>query len=504
MPQSATNHAPLIAAIDLGSNSFHMLLAKNHQAEVRVLERIGEKVQLAAGLDDALLLQEDAIERGLDCLRRFAQLISDLPRSSVRVVGTSTLRIAHNRQEFIDRAEKILGHHVEVISGREEARLIYLGVSHSLPSTANKRLALDIGGGSTECIIGQHFESQYRSSLQMGCIRFTQRFFRNHEISPSHYDQAYTAARLELLSIEQTLKRLGWDEAVGASGTIKSIAQACCAAGFGEGEINQAGIAHLKQQLFKLTHINQVNIAGVKPQRASIFPAGLAIVEAIFDALGLAQLHPANGALREGVLYDLLGRHQHEDVRERSINALLQRCHVDLEQAARVETQALKLLEQLATVWQLTENSHHDLLGWAARVHEVGLDIAHYQYHKHGAYLIEHCDLAGFSRQDQQRMALLVRGHRQAIPLQLFQQSAGDTHALIYLCVILRIAILLCRMRGSQTVPQLQLRASPNALEVLFPAGWLADNPLTAADFNDEAHCLARIDFKLSYGESIC
>jgi len=504
MPLTATKNFPLVAAIDLGSNSFHMVLAKTHEREIRILDRIGEKVQLAAGLNEALDLEEEAIERGLDCLRRFAQLITDLPKGAVRIVGTSTLRIAHNRQHFIDRAKAILGHDIDVISGREEARLIYLGISHTLPSIADKRLALDIGGGSTEFIIGQNFESQYRGSLQMGCVSYSQRFFKDEIISPARYAQAYTAARLELMEVEQTLKRIGWKESVGASGTIKSIAQACFAAGFGQGEINQPGIAFLKQQLLKLKHIDQVDFPGVKPERASIFPAGLAIVEAIFDALQLEQLQAAEGALREGVLYDLLGRHQQEDVRERSINALMHRSHVDVEQALRVENKALELLHQLAEPWQLTEEWHQEMLSWAARVHEVGLDIAHYHYHKHGAYLVEHSDLAGFSRQEQQRIALLVRGHRRNIPFQLFDQCANDSKALLLLCVILRLAILLFRIRGSQEVPDLRLLATENALEILFPACWLEENPLTAADFHKEAEWLTRINFKLSLGEYFC
>lgn len=501
MPQSAVKNFPYIAAIDLGSNSFHMVLAKTDEREIRLLDRIGEKVQLAAGLNDELCLEEDAMERGLDCLRRFAQLIAELPKGAVRIVGTSTLRIAHNRQTFINRAKEILGHDIDVISGREEARLIYLGISHTLPITQDKRLAVDIGGGSTEFIIGQHFESKYRGSLQMGCVSFTQRFFKNGNISASRYKQAYTAARLELMEVEQTIKRTGWQESVGASGTIRSIAQACFEAGFGQGEINREGLVWLKQKLLKLKQVEQINFQGIKPERQSIFPAGLALVEAIFDALQLEQMQPADGALREGVLYDLLGRHKQEDVRERSITALMERSHVDMEQAARVEAKALEVLEEVAKPWQLTEEWHAEMLSWAARVHEVGLDIAHYHYHKHGAYLVEHSDLAGFSRQDQQCLALLVRGHRRNIPQDQFNSIAGDSKALLRLCVILRLAILLHRMRGIQDPPDLRLVTKNDCtLKILFPADWLDENPLTAADFKKEAEWLERISFKLSLG----
>lgn len=494
---NAPKHFPLIAAIDLGSNSFHMVLAKTDQREIRILERIGEKVQLAAGISDELELQDDAIERGLDCLRRFAQLINGLPQGAVRIVGTSSLRVAHNRQAFIQRAEEILGHDIDVISGREEARLIYLGVSHSLADAPGKRLVIDIGGGSTEFIIGQQFESQLRGSLQMGCVSFTQRFFKDGKVTAERYAQVYTAARLELMELEQSLRRMGWQDSVGASGTIRSIGQALAAAGLTSGEITSQGLTWLKQKVLKIGDTNKIDIAGVKPERSAILPAGLAIMEAIFDALSLEQMMPCEGALREGVLYDLLGRHQHEDVRERSIQALMERSHVDLEHAKKVECKALLALEQVSDAWQLKEEWHSDMLSWAARIHEVGLDIAHYHYHKHGAYLVEHSDLSGFSRQDQQMLALLVRGHRRNIPKERFSEFTEESQQLLRLCILLRFSILLHHIRGSQDVPELQLIAEENSLKIRFPEHWLANNPLTAADFEKEADWLQRINFKL-------
>ncbi len=502
MPHKSHQDYPLIAAIDLGSNSFHMVLAKPLGTEIRILDRIGEKVQLGAGLDQHLLLDAAAMQRGFDCLRRFAQLIDDLPKAAVRVVATSTLRTARNRQVFIEQAQKILGHRVDVISGREEARLIFLGISHSLPGSNATRLALDIGGGSTEFIIGQSFECQYRGSLPIGCVRFTSKYLGDGRITARRYQQVYTATRLELMEIEPALRHFSWEESVGASGTIKSIAQACLAAGHGGGEINLAGLEQLRQRVLSCAHIDDICIEGVKPERCSIFPAGLAIVEAIFHALQLQSLRHAEGALREGALYDLLGRHQHEDVRQRSILALMQRSHVDMEHCLLVESKALELLGQLAADWQLEHDWHAEMLGWAARIHSVGLDIAHYHYHKHGAYLVEHSDLAGFSRQEQQQLALLVRGHRRNIPLQEFDAHAEVRQDLLYLCVILRLSILLHRIR-SQQPPELQLRAADNSLEVLFPPGWLASNPLTAADFSKEAQWLQRINFSLGVGELV-
>ena len=495
MPQAA-KHFSMIAAIDLGSNSFHMVLAKADHGEIRILERLGEKVQLAAGIDEQRLLSEEAMQRGLDCLRRFAQLIIGLPEGAVRIVATNALREARNRGEFIRRAEAILGHPVEVISGREEARLIYLGVSHSSADTPGKRLVVDIGGGSTEFIVGQRFEPLLRESLQMGCVSFTQRYFRDGKITPARYAQAYTAARLELMGIEHALRRLGWQEALGASGTIRAIGLVLKEAGQGNGEITASGLAWLKRKVLKLGDVEKLELPGIKPDRRSIFPAGLAIMEAIADALSLDSMTHSEGALREGVLYDLLGRHQHEDVRERTLSALQERYHVDLEQAARVEEKALSAFAQVATDWGL-DDEWRDLLIWAARVHEIGLDIAHYHYHKHGAYLIEHSDLAGFSRLDQQMLALLVRGHRRNIPKDKLSDFADQGPCLVRLCVLLRFAILFHHIRGSQEMPQVTLQAGPQSLDVYFPNGWLEANPLTQADFAQEAEWLNRIGFTL-------
>lgn len=498
MPHTPAESFPLIAAIDLGSNSFHMVLAKADHGEIRILERLGDKVQLAAGVDEDRLLSEEAIQRGLDCLRRFAQLTASLPEGAVRVVGTNALREARNRSEFIRRAEAILGHPVEVISGREEARLIYLGVSHSIADTPGRRLVADIGGGSTEFIIGQRFEPLLRESLQMGCVSFTQRFFRDGKITPARYAQAYTAARLEIMGIEHALRRLGWEDTVGASGTIKAIGLAIQAAGLGAGEVNAEGMAWLKRKMFKVGEAEKLDLDGIKPDRRAIFPAGMAILEAIFDACEIQSMSHSEGALREGVLYDLLGRHQHEDVRERTLSSLMERYHVDLEQAARVESKALSALDNVAQDWQLEDDWHRELLSWAAKVHEVGLDIAHYQYHKHGAYLVEHSDLSGFSRQDQQMLALLVRGHRRNIPKDKLAEFGAEGIKLTRLCVLLRFAILFHHIRGTQEMPNVELKASEQRLDILFPEGWLECNPLTQADFSQEAEWLKRIGIELS------
>ena len=497
MPHSPVDNFPLIAAIDLGSNSFHMLLAKTDQGEIRVLERLGDKIQLGAGLDEQRQLSDEAMQRGLECLGRYAQLITDLPQGAVRIVGTNALREAINRNTFIHHAEALLGHTVEVISGREEARLIYLGVSHNMPAFEGNRLVVDIGGGSTEFIVGQRFEPLIMESLQMGCVSYSQRFFQDGKITPGRYAQAYTAARLELMSVEHGLQRYGWQEAIGASGTVRAIGLAIKSGGLSNGEVTQEGLAWLKRKLFKLGDVEKIDFDGVKNDRRAILPAGLAILEAIFDAFGLQLMAHSEGALREGVLYDLIGRHQHEDVRERTVSALMERYHVDLEQAARVEAKALSALQQVASDWDLQDDWHEELLVWAARIHEVGLDIAHFQYHKHGAYLIEHSELAGFSRQDQQMLALLVRGHRRGIPRERFADCGKESETLLRLCVLLRFAILFHHIRGNREMPEVQLQANAKQLSIRFPKNWLESNPLTVADFAQEADWLAKAGFTL-------
>lgn len=488
-----------IATIDLGSNSFHMLLAKIDDDKVRVLEQLGEKVQLAAGINQDLQLDAASMERGYECLKRFAQFVSDMPLDCVRVVGTNALREARNRKVFIKQAEEILKHPIEIISGREEARLIYLGVAHTLRSSKEKRLVIDIGGGSTEIIVGRDLDTLLLESLQMGCVSYGKRFLMGEKLTANRYAQAYTSARLELMSVEQSIQKMGWQEIVGCSGTIKAIANACKFAGFvtADADITREGIIWLKQEILKLGDVEKLDIDGIKNDRKAILPSGLAILEAVFDALNLDKMVYSEGALREGVLYDQLGRDSSENAQERTITSLQERYRVDIEQAKRVSDKALEALEQVVDVWGLEDERYAELLDWAAKVHEIGLDIAHYQYHKHSAYLLEYSDLLGFSRREQQSLALLVRGHRRNIPRDKFEDAVEDSESLLRLCILLRFAILFHHIRSDQNQPQVKLIASNKKLKIQFPEEWLENNPLTLADFTQEAVWLKRIGYEL-------
>ncbi len=485
---------PLIAAIDLGSNSFHLIVARMDHGELRPVERIGEKVQLAAGLDEDNNLTEEAMERGLVCLRKLGQYCSDMADASIRVVGTNALRKARNSQEFAQRAEAILGHPVDIIAGREEARLIYLGVAHTQSDDHDRRLVVDIGGGSTEFIIGERFEPRLLESLHMGCVTWTNQYFPDGKISARQFDEAYYSARLELLNIEHEYRAMGWQETIGSSGSIKSIHNILTERG--HDAITPEGLNQLKKELLRYKHVNRISFAGLKPERVSIFPGGLAILCAIFDSLKIKRMSFSEGALREGLLYDMAGRSGHEDVRKRTMKAMQKRYHVDKKQSRRVKQHLKGFLENARNNWQLTDEDSQLVLS-AAMVHEIGLDISHTQFHRHGAYILRNADLLGFNKRQQHHLSMLVRGHRRSLPLQaLFQMSKGECHRLLKLMALLRIAILLNHQR-SDYLPEYSFRVSGRKITLEFPEGWLDKNPLTQTDFEQEQQCLSRAGYRL-------
>ena len=464
-----------------------MVVARQAQGEVRILESLSEKVQLGAGLGPDNQLNEDALARALDCLSRFAQRITGIRRGNVRVVGTNTLRMARNADRFIARAEQVLGHDIEVVAGREEARLIYLGVAHSLADDAGARLVVDIGGGSTELIIGERFESTETESLHMGCVSYGQRFFADGKISEGAFRKAVTAARQEVLSIETNYRRLGWAQAVGASGTIKAIAQVCEDNGWSSEGITLDGLDKARRKAIKAGSVDALSLKGLRDDRKAIFASGLAILLGIFEQMGLSHMQVSSGALREGLLYDLLGRFAHEDVRERSVQALMNRHHVERAQAERVSGTAQGLYWQAAGDWDLEDEDAQATLRWGALLHEVGLAVSHSQFHKHGAYLVSHSDLPGFSRQTQQAVAVLVRGHRRKLPLSTLAECAEDEQTrLLRLCLLLRLACRLHHARNDAPVPAVTLGAGQDYLQLTFPAGWLTEHPLTLADLEQE------------------
>jgi exopolyphosphatase/guanosine-5'-triphosphate,3'-diphosphate pyrophosphatase len=486
----------LLAAIDLGSNSFHMVVAQLMDGEIKLQDVMSEKVQLAAGLDADKVLSEEAQQRGLECLARFAQRVADLPRRAIRIVATNALREAVNSREFLERAEGIMQTSLEIIPGREEARLIYLGVCQTRPPQDGMRLVIDIGGGSTELVLGEKFQPRALESLEMGCVSFTQRYFPDGQISKAAFQKATYAALRELMSIQKRYRRLGWSNCVGSSGTIKAIRNACIGLGLAEEHITARALDQLRQKILDYRHVDE--ITEVKVERRALLPAGLAILCAAFDSLGIREMAFSEGALREGLLFEMAGRLQHEDIRERSISMLMRRYHVDRHQAERVERSALRALEQLRDTWGLNDPQHVQMLRWAAHTHEIGRAISHAQYHKHSAYLLQNSDIAGFTNLDRQQLALLARSHRRKFPKDDFKQLPDSRQqACRRLAVLLRLASLLHRNRSHAKLPPMQLAVDGKQLSLRFPAGWLEQQPLTQADLEQEAEYLKSLGLKL-------
>ena len=492
-PQRQTG-TPL-AAIDLGSNSFHMVVARAMDGQIVIVDRMKEMVQLAAGLDDERRIRTDAQSRALVCLERFGQRVREMPPESVRVVGTNTLRVARDAQAFLERAEDALGQPIEIINGIEEARLIYLGVAHGLGASTDRRLVIDIGGGSTELVIGESFTPLDMESLYMGCVVMMNRHFPDGRISAKRFRRAEVTALQELERVQGRFRRLGWKAAIGASGTIRAVASVVANSGWSRQTITRDALRKLRAAIIDAEAVEKISLPGLSRSRVSVFPGGVAILSALFESLEIEELRVSDSALREGLLNDLLGRFQHRDVRNTTVEALMERYHVDREQARRVEQTVLSLLPQVVDAWSLPRRRSEELCSWAARLHEIGLDIAHSHYHKHGAYVLENADMPGFSRQEQWLLATLVRAHRRKFPSTLFRNLPTKGRMVEHLAVVVRLAVLLHRSRTD--VPEITVFPARRSLSVKFPAGWLDVHPLTQADLLEEADLLKTADFEL-------
>ena len=510
------------AALDLGSNSFHLIVAYDHGDRLQVVDRHKEMVRLAAGLNADNTLSAAVAARAIACLKRLGQRIRDLPPGHVRVVGTNTLRKARNSQDFIVAAERALGHRVEIISGREEARLIYLGVSHSLEpmeDSAETRLVVDIGGGSTELILGRQFQPHLMESLYMGCVSMSEAFFGDGKLREHRFRDAENVARQELEVLEEIYRARGWDTVIGASGSILAIHDAIVELTGARG-ITHDGLQALKGYLLEKGHINDVELEAVDAERAPVFPGGLAITAAVVDALDVSRMTVSDGALREGLLHDLLGRVHAHDIRETTVADLMHRYHVDARHARRVAGAVARILEQVS--WDLAENlasksrvpkvlspnggltavpdslsgaAAARLLGWAALLHEIGMDISHSQYHKHGGYLLDNMDLPGFSRSEQHSLSMIVRSHRRKFPIEELKGNPG----LIALCVLLRLAVVLHRGRAENTLPAFWVAPTGSGeIRITFPRKWFAEHPLTKLDLEQESEYLSVIPLKLT------
>lgn len=480
----------LLAAIDLGSNSFHLIVARAEHGEMRPVEVLAEKVQLGAGLVDNRLSQA-AIDRGLDCLARFAQMLGSVDAERIRVVGTNALRVADNRRDFTRPAQQILGAPVDVVYGREEARLVYLGVAHSLADDAQSRLVVDIGGGSTELIIGQRFEPQRLESLQMGCVSYSDSF-PGGKLSKDNYRHAYNRARLEISHIRYHYHAGHWAECVGSSGTLQAIETVLVSQGWSDGSINRKGLEKLEKRLLRFKRFENISLEGLSNQRRNVIAAGVAIASALFDELGIKQMRTSRGALREGVIYDLMGRFSHEDVRERTINALMQRYGVDTAMAELMARRARTLFNATRSGWKLA-GTDGDLLQRTALAHEIGMAISHKHYQRHSAYLLLNADLPGFSQEEQEQMALLAATQRGKLDDSLWTTvTDSERPRLLRLITLIRLALIFKYVEQLEALPDFAVFPSADGLRLEFPEGWLAQHPLTAQELQLEQALLAK------------
>ena len=488
-----------MAAVDLGSNSFHMVVARYTHGQLVILDRLREMVRLGAGIEADGRLNKDVAARALACLERFGQRLRDMRPDSVRVVGTNALRRARRKEAFVERAREALGHPIEIVSGIEEARLIYSGVSHTMPAGPGRRLVCDIGGGSTEIVIGEGLQPLEMESLQMGCVRLSEEFFAEGRLSQKRMQRARVAARQAIEPYQAAFRRRGFDESVGSSGTVRAIGDSIRELDPAAVDIGADGLERVIYELGKLEHIRDLNLNSVTDDRKLSFAGGVAILSEVFEQLGIESMRVADGAMREGLLYDLLGRYTDEDARERTVRSMQERYHVDIVQAERVEATAVNFFEQVEEVWPLLSDPACELiLRWAARLHEIGLDVAHSGYHRHGAYLLANADMAGFPREEQKLLAIMVGSHRRKPAIEEADELAApwDKRAPA-MTLLLRLAVLLHRGRSTVALPPIKLTARADSLELRFPPDWLDDHPLTVADLQLEIENLKEVNFRL-------
>ncbi|RTZ15272.1 exopolyphosphatase [Vibrio aquaticus] len=490
-----------VAAIDLGSNSFHMVVARVVEQNLQLVSRHKQRVHLASGLDAQKNLDHAAIERGLECLAMFAERLQGFSPSNVRIAATHTLRQANNAHIFLQRAREVLPFPIEIIPGVEEARLIYLGVAHTQPES-NSKLVVDIGGGSTEMIIGQAFKPELINSKQMGCVSYTNQFFANGKLSNKNFAKATLAAEQKLESISGHYRKLGWEIAFGSSGTIKAIREVLIGLGYDDGIITLKRLDKLSEKLCEWQTIEEIELTGLTPERKPVFAAGVAILSAIFKALKISNMHFSQGALREGLLFEMEDGFKRSDIRMRTTEALASKHLVDLEHAARIKGQAKEFLQQLHGELGIKANSElFDLLEWSALLHEVGLSISLQAFHRHSAYILRHTYMPGFNQEQQRVLAMLVRFQRKALKLhELEEMSLFKKRHIVDLIRILRLSILVNVQRNDDPLPPLSVSINGDQWTLTSSdSEWLDHNKLLHADLVTEQEYWRNAGWSLNF-----
>ncbi len=487
----------LIAGVDLGSNSFRVQIGRIVGDQIHPLDTLKETVRLGSGLTREKLLDHASQQRAIDTLRRFGERLRGFAPEAVRAVTTDAMRVARNARMVILQAEAALGFPIEIIGGREEARLIFIGAANALPVASHRRLVVDIGGGSTEFIIGEGTEPLLMESLFMGGISYRQRFFPEGKVDKKRFYAAEVSAAREVEAIAVDYQRFGWQEAVGSSGSAQEIATILEMNDLnpeGVSGISRQGLARLRQLLIRAGSAEALNLKGMRSERLTILPSAVAILSAVFSELAIEHMTYTDGALPLGVLYDLLGRFEHHDTRDETVSQFMRRYQVDETQVRRVERTALLLLGQMIMLDSPEHENDVHFLRWAVSLHEIGVSVAHAEFHKHGAYILGHADMPGFSKRDQARLALLVLGQRGKLQ-KLASMPAGDPNWRLVFC--LRLAALLHRARDEHPLPDLAVRESPVGFQLDVPSGWPDANPMTAAALTDETLLWRRVGIKL-------
>ncbi|MGL4355861.1 MAG: exopolyphosphatase [Aeromonas popoffii] len=476
----------LYAAVDLGSNSFHMVIAHLSEGRFRIVDRIKERVRLAEGMDEQKRMSPEAMARGLTCLSLFAERLTNIKPDQIRIAGTYTLRRASNAREFVSEAAKVLNHPIEIISGQEEARLIYQGVAHT-QHIEGQVLVVDIGGGSTELIIGEGFDHKVLTSRKMGCISLTQRFFANGKLSEKAFHGAVLETQHQLAPIINQYRKLGWQSCLGSSGSIRAVRDVLQGEGWTDGAITLAGLERLKQEMLDHKRVDQLKLAGLTEERKGVFAAAVAILLGLFTSLPIERMEYSDGALREGLLYEFEERLQHHDIRERTALALSTHYHIDKRQANRVEQSVLALFDALSGPWQMPEEPYRAILGWAARLHEIGLVINYSGIQRHSAYILQNTDLPGFTQDDQALLAALVRFQRKGLKLsELPPLPNHDTQTVLRCIRILRLAVAAHHRRQDNLLPKWNVQAAEDQLVVTLPIDWCDENRLLMQNLEKE------------------
>ncbi|MEZ8503961.1 guanosine-5'-triphosphate,3'-diphosphate diphosphatase [Vibrio splendidus] len=486
---------PLYAAIDLGSNSFHMLVVRHIDGSVQTMAKIKRKVRLAAGLNENNALSTEAMQRGWDCLSLFAERLQDIPEENIRIVGTATLRTAINVDIFLEKANQILGYDINVISGEEEAATIYKGVAHT-SGGSGRRLVVDIGGASTEMIIGEGFSAKALTSLKMGCVTWLERHFKDRQLTATNFNNAIEAAKSTLAPILDSYTDIGWDVCVGASGTVQALQEIMLAQGMDE-VITHAKLKRLQKQAMITERLEELEIEGLTLERALVFPSGLSILIAIFELLEIDSMTLAGGALREGLAYEMVDELRQEDIRARTVKSVQSRYQMDVSYGEQVAVVAQTLLEQAGAEEWVSEPQAGVLLQTAAKLHEIGLTIDFKKGGEHSAYLLQNLDLPGFTRAQKHYLGELTRRYREQLTSLPEQHAISGTSSKRILR-ILRLAILLTHRRNPALEPEFKLATDGNNLTLTLSKQWLADNPLTAAELEIESNRQTDIGWPLN------